>query len=499
MRRVIALLRSLFARGPGPVVRALLAALAVLLLAAYLYAVVRRVEYPYELEWMEGGVAEHVARVLAGQRIYVPPTLEFVPFVYPPLYYYACAAVAAVTGLNLAALRIVSVLSSITTLALLYAMVTRETKDALCGLAAAGFFAGTYALSGFWFDVGRVDSMFVTLVVAVVYVARFGHGLPSAALAGLLIVLAFFTKQAAIFMVIPLGAYLLRVEARRGWTFLATAAALVVAASVAIDTLHGGWFGYYTHRVVQGHAWVLDAVLSFWRTEVLWPCGLAVAVSCFFWVRASPSQRPYTRTFYAGVIGGLLVIAWLSRMHTGGWINVLVPAHAGLAMGFGLGLHASRSADSARAVWLGSVVAALQLVSLLYDPRAAVPSAEDRRAGDQVIASLRATSGDIWLTHHAFLNRRAGKKSHAHLMAVLDVMRSSADFHDAKGRLERESNEAIGSKRFSLILLDNKDFWFLPALERDYVPIPFDVYESDQAFRPRSGASIRPELAFRPP
>jgi 4-amino-4-deoxy-L-arabinose transferase-like glycosyltransferase len=468
------------------------------LLAAYLLAVVRRIEYPYELEWMEGAMSAHVARVLGGQRLYVAPTLAFVPFVYPPLYYYACAAVATVTGLDLATLRIVSVLSSIASISLLYSMVTRETKSTLCGLSAAGFFAGTYALSGFWFDVGRVDSMFVALVLAVAYVVRFGRGLPSAALAGVLITMAFFTKQAALFMVIPFAAYLLRAEARRGWAFLATAAALVVAASVAIDTFHAGWFGYYTHRVVQGHRWVWDAVLSFWRTEVLWPCGLAVAVSCFFWVRGSPSSRPHTRTFHALTIGGLLFIAWLSRMHTGGWVNVLIPAHAGLAMGFALGIHASRAQGSDRSAWIGPLIAVLQLVALLYDPRAAIPSAEDRRAGDQVIATLRNTHGEVWLTHHAFLPERAGKTSQAHLMAVLDVMRSSADFHDAKGRLARASNEAIHSKRFALILLDNRDFWFLPALEHDYVQQPFDIYETPDALRPRSGATIRPELAHRP-
>ena len=273
--------------------------------------------------------------------------------------------------------------------------------------------------------------------------------------------------------------------------------AFVVAASVVVDTLHAGWFGYYTHRMVQGHRWLWDAALTFWRDDVLWPCGLGVAVSCFYWVRGLPSSRAFGRTFYGLAIAGMVALAWTSRMHTGAWINVLMPAHAGLAMGFGLGLHASSSVEG-RAAWVGSLVALLQLASLLYDPRAAVPSADDRRAGDRLIESLRSTQGEVWLTHHAFLQRKAGKKSNAHLMAVLDVMRSSADFRGAKGRLEQESIEAIEARRFSLIVLDNRDFWFLPALERNYAQRRFHVYETPEAFRPRSGATIRPELAFSP-
>ena len=34
----------------------------------------------------------HVERVLHGQRLYVPPTIEFVPFIYGPIYFWVAAA-----------------------------------------------------------------------------------------------------------------------------------------------------------------------------------------------------------------------------------------------------------------------------------------------------------------------------------------------------------------------------------------------------------------------
>ena len=45
-----------------------------------------RIGYPYELEWMEGGSLQNVQRVVGGESIYVEPSIDFVPFLYTPLY-----------------------------------------------------------------------------------------------------------------------------------------------------------------------------------------------------------------------------------------------------------------------------------------------------------------------------------------------------------------------------------------------------------------------------
>ena len=58
-----------------------------------------RVGYPYDLEWMEGGMLVHGHRVLNGEGLYVPPSLDFIPYIYPPLYSWVLAAFGAVFGL----------------------------------------------------------------------------------------------------------------------------------------------------------------------------------------------------------------------------------------------------------------------------------------------------------------------------------------------------------------------------------------------------------------
>src|SRR5262245_19847897 len=73
-------------------------AAAALFTAAYIGVAWLRMSYPYELEWMEGGSLDDVARVLAGQPLYTTPTLQFIPYAYPPLYFWIGAGFARVFG-----------------------------------------------------------------------------------------------------------------------------------------------------------------------------------------------------------------------------------------------------------------------------------------------------------------------------------------------------------------------------------------------------------------
>ena len=54
----------------------------VLLLVAFAW----RVGFPLELEWMEGGMLHQARRIQLGQSPYPPPSADYVPFLYTPLY-----------------------------------------------------------------------------------------------------------------------------------------------------------------------------------------------------------------------------------------------------------------------------------------------------------------------------------------------------------------------------------------------------------------------------
>src|SRR5262245_13820879 len=74
-------------------------------------AIAGRVGYPYDLEWMEGGMLHHALRFQAGEGIYTEPSIEFIPYLYTPLYPALLATFGSVFGLTYTLGRVMSVLS----------------------------------------------------------------------------------------------------------------------------------------------------------------------------------------------------------------------------------------------------------------------------------------------------------------------------------------------------------------------------------------------------
>ncbi len=134
-------------------------------------------------------------RILAGQPLYTAPTVGYVPDGYPPLYFAVSAAAARVLGVSYLPLRLVSLVSSLACFALLARLVQRETGSIAAGTGAAGVFAATYFATDTWFDVGRVDSLFLALSIGGLYAARWMRGTRGAIAAGVLLAAAALTKQ----------------------------------------------------------------------------------------------------------------------------------------------------------------------------------------------------------------------------------------------------------------------------------------------------------------
>src|SRR6185369_2073503 len=130
---------------------------------------------------------------------------------------------AKVTGLGYAPLRAVSFASSLGAALVLFALVRRETRSLFAGALSACLFAATYRLSGTWFDLARVDALFLFLLLCAVLALRAASSLRAHVLAGLLLYLAFMAKQTAMIVAPPLMLYAILARGRRGWAFVACA------------------------------------------------------------------------------------------------------------------------------------------------------------------------------------------------------------------------------------------------------------------------------------
>ncbi len=479
----------------------LLAGCSLIYILLFIGVAVFRICYPYELEWMEGGMVDAVRRILAGHSIYVSPSVEFVPFVYPPLYFYASAAMSLVTGVGFLPLRLVSFVSTLGCLAILWYWVKRETGSGLFGLIAAGFYAAAYRASGAWFDLARIDSLFMLLLLGAAYLIRYQRSRLDLAVSALLIALAILTKQIAVVMWAALVVY--TVSAIRGylrWVFLIVSTSVVAFTSILFNVWTHGWYFYFVAELPGQHLLQYEMLGEFFSSGLAVQCIVGVAAAAFFLFRIA-KRRPRTEfLFYGCLYVAMIAMSVLARIHRGGYDNVFMPLFALLALGVSLGLadiHTAMhglSEDSRRTRLVAIILFALfafQFAALVYNPKAQLPTSRDRAAGDELIGLIRNVRGEVYVPYHGFLTALAGKKTYAHLMAVGDVVDSRSEV--LRDSLLADIHRAILARSFGAIIVDAPIF--MEEIGENY-HYEGDVLKDPDAFWPVTGSRVRPDGLF---
>jgi uncharacterized membrane protein YphA (DoxX/SURF4 family) len=207
-----------------------------------------RATFPLDLEWMEGGVLLHAQRIAQGKGIYVEPSLDFIPFLYTPLYPALLALLSFILPLGYLLGRLVSIAAFAVALALVVITSMGETQ-------------GSRAQESWprWSEFRRRRRHRRQLYLHWLLL-RFGSrglafarpaspgpvaglaraGLEERCLAGLLIALGFFTKQTATILGIGLGLGMLVANVRRGLVYgLAAAATLAAGIGLLGEDLGG--------------------------------------------------------------------------------------------------------------------------------------------------------------------------------------------------------------------------------------------------------------------
>jgi 4-amino-4-deoxy-L-arabinose transferase-like glycosyltransferase len=484
---------------------ALALALACAYVAAFVIVAVARLPYPFELEWLEGLVLEHVHRVLAGQPIYVAPSLDFVPLNYTPLYYFVSAAFAAVLGQGFVALRLVSLLSSLGLLAMIASLVRRETGKWSAGALAAGIFAATYRRGGAWLDIARADSLYLLLLLAGAYVLRREARMRGALLAAALWTLAFLAKQSAPIVLAPLVIWSLVRAPKRGAILAGALAAGCGLSFLALDASSHGWFRYYVLDVAGRHPVDWTLALNFPLKYLPWVLiALALGVAA---ARRGVEREPCE--FYAAFFAGLIASAWHLTLYRGGYDNVLLPACLAAALAGGLGwgwigaasrasaAPAQRAARSAapRAALLATLAIVVQLAILAYDPLAQIPTTADRIEGQHLVETLENLPGRLFIPSHDYLARRAGRPPTANLMPLMDVVKGGNG--PVETGLWQALRDSLHARAWGAVVLDSKD-WLLEEVQTSGYTVIARPFNRPDVFWPRTGMRSRPEWVLVP-
>jgi hypothetical protein len=475
-----------------------LAAPGLVQLATLVWTIAHRYPYPYDLEWMEGGVLHGAQRVADGDGLYPPPSIDFIPFLYTPLYPGLLAALGSFVGISYQLGRAISILSLVG----LAAIAIAQGKAALPGRPAVGvtgailglgLFAAAYPFTGAWYDLVRADTLALLLVTGGLYgLMRWGRtgrgvwGHARVAAAAALLALSFFAKQTGVLYVAAGLPIILVLSWRRAITYVVTAGVIGLGGSWLFQRATGGWFWFYVRDLHQAHDWNID---RFWRSfelillhhrgaTVVIALGLGiVAVTAVLRRQVPPAARALAAWTYLYAVSTLVgAIGWGTQY---AHYNAYMPAllHGAIAAGLVVpAVHACATlllagqrplVRGGTALACAAAVAAglgVQLYAARWSPRPFVPTPRDRAAGDELIATIRALPGDVWVPSHPWYAHLAGKTMYVHRMGVKDVTTLWTKPGTAYDRLIRdyrfdqvELAQALRRKRWDAIVLDNRD------------------------------------------
>jgi hypothetical protein len=451
-------------------VRAAAAVVGLAVIGAYVSIAVARLGYPGHLEILEENSLVEVHRILSGQQLYPAPSASFVPDGYPPLYFAVSAAAASVLGQSYLPLRLVSLVASLACFAILGRLVQRETGSRAAGAAAAGLLAATYFVTDTWFDVGRVDSLFLALSVAGLYAARQACRTRGAIAAGLLLGAAFCTKQTALAEGVAVLAAMAAGPRRRLAGPAAAAWAVVVGGStLALGLASHGWYVYYIFEQMSQHALSPSSASQFWISELLPTLGIAICASVL-------GARRMPLVLLAGC-AALVVEAFAARAQTGSNVNDLLPAYLAVAVLAGLAMGDrpawfTRWRRGAAGRWVPVAASALVIVQIGvlaggFRLSQAFPPNADRIADQRLVAAARALGGTVAIPANPGIAVMAGLPPTEDQVAAADVLRAS----DAgpKTIFMASLARAVAAQKFSGIITEfRRDLRGFPADLRRY-------------------------------
>jgi hypothetical protein len=452
--------------------RAVAAVAGLAVIGAYVSIALARLSYPGHLEILEENSLVEVHRILAGQQLYPAPSASFVPDGYTPLYFAFSAGLASVLGQSYLPLRLVSLVASLVCFAILGRLVHDETRSRAAGMAAAGLLAATYFAAGTWFDVARVDSLFLALSVAGLYAARRADRTGGAVAAGLLLGAAFCTKQAALVESVAVLAALAAGPRRRLAAVAAAAWTGVVGGStLTLGLASHGWYVYYVFEQMSQHALSASNASQFWVGELLPTLGIAICAALLEARRMPP-------VLLAGCTA-LAVEAFAARAETGSNLNDLLPVYmtvavlAGVAMGgqptLSPRVAAGRFARPARLArfrqrrhstgrrWIPVVVTGLVIVQIGvlasgFRLSQAFPPSADRIAGQRLVTAARALGGTVAVPAAPGIAVTAGLPPTEDMVAAADVLHASNQ--SAKTIFTTSLAQAVAAQEFSAIITE---------------------------------------------
>lgn len=480
----------------------------------FAYVGARRLFYPLELDCIEGVILDHIVRLTQGKPMYVEPTLHFIPLAYMPFYMTVSSWLVAIVGPAFWAPRLVSFLATWSVAALIAAAVRRETGARAIALAGAAIYLLGFGFTGSCYDVARPDSLMLVLVLAGLSALRFSSGTLGALASGLLMTLAFFTKQHAIVFAFTSAAHLALNDRRR---LLPFALAIVVGCGggyLLLTKTLGPWFAFYTWDVPSHWSQFSGIrVLHYVGDALVGTLGvLFIPTLLSLGLPSKPWRGPSGLWVWTGI--GAIGTGLLATLDPAAYRHTLMPTMMAFSILGPLSLHrlaleaTAYRANSRAAMTIVFSVLSLQFLPLYYPVHSRLPHPRAIEAYRAFMAELERHPGDVLIPYHGFYDWSAGKRSSFHIIPLDDVLRArgNALLRRDPQVIERMFDTLrVGPDRPTLVtdmpLDKTDDVWASGRLWKSLMPAyrqTSDLGWITNALRPVTGNPYAPAFIYEP-
>ncbi len=502
-----------------------------------------RITFPFDVEWMEGGMITHAARLLDGQPIYGPPSADFVPFFYTPGYPILLALLSSLFGgLSFGLARAVSVLSTVWAMFLLFKIGQREANWRV-GCIAVGLYAALFRTNGTFYDLARPDALFMALLSSAVYVAYYFNSWRGACFSGFLFALGFFTKQTVSVFVPATALYLLWRNWRHAICMGGTAFCFAALGVWLCNRATDGWFWTFIFEGHQGHLFYWKNILmEYWRDVLFiapillclpllwfsykvpfpilsialvawwfyaycfragtlhyaphmyfgelwyekwrWPILIPPAICAIFlliYKKLNPSIQPQSNIFWLIMYVAGAGASGLNHSTQWAYSNCFMLLSYFAAILCALVLRDLTEKTDVKASWLIPAALLVQLFAWGYAVWRQMPLQEDREAYAMLDRKLSAIKGPIFMPAHPLYGWLRDHKTHVHQMGIQDVAFMGG---------VQDLSKRLAEHEWAAVVVDSSNR--VPQLDRDYRKAETFQYPSKRALKSKTGFSVRP-------
>ena len=448
-----------------------------------------RLSYPYDLEWMEGGMLAHGARVAAGEALYVLPSADFIPFIYPPLYPWLLGALSTLgwpldypLGRGISLVGVV-----VATAALVLALRTEKVGWGLA-LGGGALFLSTYDSSGAFFDLVRNDGLLIGLIATAMLAVRTGW----LRVGGVLLTAAFLTKHtAALYGLVALW-WLVQ---HHGWVaarrFCLFSVGPALGFTVGLTWASGGLFLTYILEVPSSHPFVAERFFLTAPKELVMAMPFTAAAAGLVAVVARRAVNAGHRFWLAVGLMAIFLSA-LMRGHHGGYLNVLIPGLWAMALWSVLAIDHLRTRWAHAGVFMMTAgLVCWQLWDGRWEMNRYLPTEDDRSAGDRIVAQLSGIDGPVLAPWQPWMPVAAGKSPSIALIALWDIDHKGGPLYEEAQVVAN----SIAAQRWGAVMTAKGKL--KRGLSKHYGMTQFERPKG-RVFYPKTGWRVRPHRLWVP-